>query len=383
MKIHFPKRLPASFAPLLVCGAGVIFSQLAVAAIDEASDIRVQGPGTRPQLGFACCDQGIAQMQSLFADTSVIASLKELHAQVAVAIVDFSPERVETVRRLNEDGVPVIAWIELAQEDGYYLNADTTLKAATRIGEFEKWTNENGLRWTAVGLDIEPNFGELAELKAHRWLSITTLVRNSFNGHRIAHAQRAYSAMIAELQARGYAVQTYQMPYLPAERSVHSTAFDRVLGTVDVRGNEEYLMLYTSEARRVGAGMIWSLGRNAQGITIGVTNGDTQAGVGNGPLDWNEFSRDLIVASHLTRLVGIYNLEGCVHQGFLPRLARMDWSQSVVLPAASIQRAERTGRILRTALRIFPFIPFLLFAALMFFAWLVRRWFLRRKAHSL
>jgi hypothetical protein len=119
MKLHFPKRLPAPFAPLLVCAAGVIFSQLAVAATDEASDIRVRGPGTRPQLGFACCDQGIAQMQALFADTSVIASLKELHAQVAVAIVDFSPERVKTVRRLNEDGVPVIAWIELAQEDGY------------------------------------------------------------------------------------------------------------------------------------------------------------------------------------------------------------------------------------------------------------------------
>jgi hypothetical protein len=383
MKLLFQKRLPASLVPLLVCSAGITFAQLTLSATDEASDIRVRGPGTRPQLGFACCDQGIAQMQALFADSSVIASLKELHAQVAVAIVDFSPERVGVVRRLNKEGVPVIAWIELAPEDGYYLNADNTLKAAARIREFEKWTGENGLRWAAVGLDIEPNFGELADLKAHRWRFFTTLVRNCFNGHRIAEARRAYSAMIAELQRRGYVVQTYQMPYLPAERSAHSTAFDRVLGTVDVRGNEEYLMLYTSEARQVGTGMIWSLGRNAQAISIGSTYGDSPAGLAAGPLDWNEFSRDLIVASHYTNHLGIYNLEGCARQGFLPRLVTMDWSQSVVLPAASIHRAERMGRILRTALRIFRFIPFVLLFGFLFFAWLMRRWFLRRRAHSI
>ncbi|MGA8742845.1 MAG: hypothetical protein WB561_16790 [Terracidiphilus sp.] len=364
---------------LCMSEAGVALPQLGSAASNESSGIRVQGPGIPPQLGFACCDRGIVQMQALFADPGVIAALKELRAQVAVAIIDFSPERVEIVHRLNEDGVPVIAWIVLAPEDGYYLNADTASKAAARVGEFEKWTNENGLRWAAVGLDIEPNFGEFAQLKAHRWRLFTTLVRNSFNGHRIAEARRTYSTIIAELQGHGYVVQSYQMPYLPAERSVHSTALDRLLGTVDVRGNEEYLMLYTSFARPVGAGMIWSLGRNAQAIAIGVTDGDTQAGSGMGPLDWNEFSRDLIVASHYTSHVGVYNLEGCVRQGFLPRLQTMDWSQSVVLPAASIQRAERTGRILRTALRIFPYIPFLLLAALVLLVLLVRRRLLRRR----
>ncbi len=382
MKRLFRTLLSISFAPY-IAGA-VALAQLAFTASNERSGVRVQGPGTPPQLGFACCDRGIAQMQALFADPRVIASLKELRSQVAIPIADFAPERVAVVRRLNQDSVPVIAWIVLASEDGYYLNADTTLQAVARIREFEKWTNENGLHWAAVGLDIEPNFGELAELKAHRWRLFTMLVRNSFNGHRIAEALRTYSAIIAELQGRGYVVQTYQMPYLPAERSTHSTALDRLLGTVDVRGNEEYLMLYTSFARPVGAAMIWSLGRNAQAITIGVTDGDTPAGSGSGPLDWNEFSRDLIVASHYTNHVGVYNLEGCVRQGFLPRLQTMDWSQSVVLPAASIQRAERTGRVLRTALRIFPFIPFLLLAALVIFVWLVRRWLLRRrKAQSL
>jgi hypothetical protein len=89
------------------------------------------------------------------------------------------------------------------------------------------------------------------------------------------------------------------MPYIPAEQSVHSTLLDRLLGTVDVRGDQEYLMLYTSFERPVGAGMIWSIGRSTQAISIGSTDGDSAAGSGAGPLNWDEFSRDLIVAKRI------------------------------------------------------------------------------------
>lgn len=73
-------------------------------------------------------------------------------------------------------------------------------------------------------------------------------------------------------------------------------------------------MLYTSFARQIGAGMIWSIGRNARAIPIGSTDGESSAGTGAGPLDWDEFTRDLIVASHFSKHIGIYDLEGCVRQ---------------------------------------------------------------------
>ena len=79
--------------------------------------------------------------------------------------------------------------------------------------------------------------------------------------------------------------------------------------------------------------MIWSLGRGAQGIAVGSTDGETPPGGGSGPLDWDEFSRDLIVASPYSRQLGVYDLEGCVRQGFLPRLKTMDWNKSVVIPS--------------------------------------------------
>jgi hypothetical protein len=60
-----------------------------------------------------------------------------------------------------------------------------------------------------------------------------------------------------------------------------------------------------------------------------------------GPLNWEEFSRDTIVASHFSHQVGVYSLEGCVRQGFLPRLETMDWNQGVEIPAAALARMHR------------------------------------------
>lgn len=315
-------------------------------------EIRIQGPGVRPQLGFACCDQGIAPMQALFADHDVVAALHDLHAQVAVAIADFSPERAQVVRFLNQQQIPVIAGVMLQTKDGPYFNADDVAEAPAQIAAFEKWTRENGLHWDAVGLDIEPNFGELAALKNHRWRLITKLFRNSLDGKRIERAQEAYSALIRQIQSQGYPVETYTMPYGPVERNLHTTLLDRLLGTVDVRGNENDVMIYTSYARPVGSAIILDLGPYAQGIVVGVTDGLPPAGSGFGPLDWEEFFSDLIVASHFAHHIGVYNLEGCVRQRFLPRLETMDWGGSVVIPAASISRAKRHVMALSIALWI-------------------------------
>ncbi len=347
---------------------------------ENSADLRVQGPGIPPHLEFACCDQGVEQMQALFARPDLPTSLKSLRATIAIATPDFSPQRANIVRLLNQQGIPAIAWIVLPTDQGYYLTADNAPQAAARIAAFETWTAENGLHWAGIGLDVEPNLAELSQLRSHKWHLITTMLARSVNGGRITRARQAYSALIDQIRSRGYPVQIYQMPYIPAERSVHSTIPDRLLGTVDLHGDQDYLMLYTSNARPVGAGMIWSLGPHASGIGVGSTDGDTNAGTGSGPLDWNEFSRDLIVASHFTTQVGVYNLEGCVRQGFLPRLLTMDWSQSVTLPRQSIQRAARLGLASRSILWVASNLIYLISAALLLIAGLLWRRNNRRKS---
>jgi hypothetical protein len=332
---------------VLLSGLVWVSAPARAATFDASTGISVPGPGARPEIAFACCDQGIGPMQALFADPGVIPELKSLDARVGVAIEDFSPERAQIVRRLNQEGVPAIAWLLLAKEDGYYLNADNATAAAARVTAFEQWTQENHLQWAAVGLDIEPDFAELKGLSGYRWRLTATLLEQALEFRRMARAQQDYVALIRKLQADGYAVQTYQMPYVLAERREGSELADRMLGTVDVQGNEEYVMLYSSFARPAGAGMIWFLGPDAQGIALGSTDGDGTAGSGRGPLSWDEFARDLTVAGHYSRRIAVYDLEGCVRQGYLARLNAMDWSAPAVIPSASISRVVRLGFLVR------------------------------------
>jgi hypothetical protein len=351
LKCIVPERcfLSRPLRTSLFLGICQIVAASALASTPSAG-ILVQGPGVAPQLMFACCDHGMSQMQSLLTNADVIANLKSLHAGLGVAIVDFTPERAELVRRLNGEGIPVIAGLGMPPEQGFYFNAENAPEAAARFAAFDAWSREQGLRWDAVGLDIEPNFAELASLNGHWWRLFTTLLWRAVDVQRMYRPQRAYSALIANIRSRGYFVQTYQLPYLPVEREAHSSLLDRMLGTVDVRGDQEVLMLYTSYAGPAGAAIIWKLGPDAQSIVICCTDGDPAANPA--VLDWNRFSRDLVVAGHFSHLIGVYNLEGCVRQGFLPRLKTMNWGQSVTIPAVAIRAANYRLRMLMLVLRI-------------------------------
>jgi hypothetical protein len=354
---------------LLPISLFVGISQLVAAsapASTPSAEILVQGPGVAPQLMFACCDHGMSQMQSLLNNADVIVNLKSLHAGLGVAIVDFTPERAALVRRLNSEGIPVIAGLGMPPEQGSYFNAQNAPEAAARFAAFDAWSRDQGLRWDAVGLDIEPNFAELASLNGHWWRLFTTLLWRAVDVQRMNRAQRAYSALIANIRSRGYFVQTYQLPYLPVERKAHSSLLDRILGTVDVRGDQEVLMLYTSYTGPVGAAIIWKLGPDAQSIAICCTDGDPAANPA--VLDWSRFSRDLIVAGHFSHLIGVYNLEGCVRQGFLPRLKTINWSQSVTIPAVAIRAANDRLRILGLALRISSHLLYFVFVLLLVIA---------------
>jgi hypothetical protein len=318
----------------------------------------------------------MSQMQSLLTNANVLANLKSLHAGLGVAIVDFTPERAELVRRLNWEGIPVVAGLGMPPEQGFYFNAENAPEAAARFAAFDAWSREQGLRWDAVGLDIEPNFAELASLNGHWWKLFTTFLWRAVDVQRMHRAQRVYSALIANIRSRGYFVQTYQLPYLPVERKAHSSLLDRMLGTVDVRGDQEVLMLYTSYAGPAGAAIIWKLGPDAQSIAICCTDGDPVANPA--VLDWSRFSRDLIVAGHFSHLIGVYNLEGCVRQGFLPRLKTMNWSQSVTIPAVALRAANHRLRMFRLVLRISSYLLYFVFVLLLAIALIGWRWRIRK-----
>jgi hypothetical protein len=371
-----------SIAPLRVTSNRVLpwlLSMIAGSALAAADAGNVQVRGQRSQLVFAC-DSDTPRLQSLFADPTLIPQLKDLRAEIALSLTDLSPERAQLVRRLNEAGIATIAWMALPASEGYYLNANSAPAAERRFAEFEKWTAENDLHWAAVGLDIEPSLDDWAQIQQrHRWRLVRTFLSRAFDGEKVARARAAYQKLIREMQEHGYAVETYQLLFVADARRVHSTLLERLFGIVDVRGNDEALTVYSSFNHALDGALVWSYGPDAQSIAVGSTasTGNPQTDAKFGPLNWEEFSTDLIVASHFSKLVGVYNLEGCIRRGFLPKLQSLNWEHPVRLSATTVVKAQKFRRGVQTALWVASHIVYIGIAWLLLIAWFAV--WLRRK----
>lgn len=345
------------------------------AANQSSGDVLVQGPAVRPQLFFACCDGEMTASQSLFADGSVITNLENLNAGVAIATDDLSPARAQIIERLNRAGIPVVAWFVVPSAQGYYLNAGNAKEAAAHFDAFEQWTAQYRLRWSAVGLDIEPDIRLFDDLAHHRTHLASEFLLRYFEFSKMHRARLAYGDLIRRIQSRGYSVQTYQLPLIVADRNAHVTLLERLLGIVDVRAGEEVVMIYPSFNKALGPAMIWTLGSDSQAISIGTTNG------GNYALNWDEFSSDLVVAAHFSKTIGVFNLEGSVERNYLVHLGSLDWNQPVTISAATLAKARRMHLVAVAVLWLGELAPFLFLALVIAFAWAlfrIGRWL---KAH--
>jgi hypothetical protein len=338
------------------------------------SDIRIErNPAVHPQLAFAC-ELATEQLQSFFSRQDVIDDLRQLDAGVSLSLADLSPGRAGIVRKLNEARVPVTAWLALPKEQGYYVNAANAPEAAERFAAFEKWTGDYGLRWARVGLDIEPNLQEFGALRRGNVAPlVAAVIRRCFDPGSVNRPRNAYAALIRRIQADGYQVETYQFPFIADGRKVHSTLLERLFGIVDVRGDREVFMAYTSFNHAIDSALIWEYGPEAQMIAVGSTAGDPELGARFGPLTWDEFSHDVVVASHFSPVVGVYSLEGCVHQGFLPRLKTMDWGQSVTIPVEASRKVIQLRARIQAALWTGSHLPYFAATILLVDLWLIWR----------
>ncbi|GAB4556500.1 MAG: hypothetical protein Kow0047_00010 [Anaerolineae bacterium] len=306
---------------------------------------------TSPQLSFFC-ELDADALQSLFADDQVIDDLKALQAGVNLGLLDLSRARAEVVRQLNQAGIPVTAWLLLPREQGYWLNMGNAPLAAARYAHFKAWSAENDLRWSGVGLDIEPDIREVQQLIERKWSAIARLLRRTLDREGLRRAQAEYSALVAQIRADGYRVDSYVIPFVLDERKAGSSVLQRALGLVDIPADREIPMLYTSYMRPKGPGLLWSYAAESQAVGLGVTGGGVQIeGMPQiPPLDWQEFERDLRLARRWTQDIHIFSLEGCIEQGFLGRLRDFDWTQPVTPPLELADQVARMRRLLGIAL---------------------------------
>jgi hypothetical protein len=292
-----------------------------------------------PRLTFFCELESEA-LQALLSEP-VLADLRALKASLSLGLLDLSPERAKSVRRLNQAGIPVIAWLLLPKSQGYWFNLDNAPHAIERYKAFQAWTIEHNLKWDGVGLDIEPDIHEIGLWRNQKQRLLPEVAHRMLRRRRLAEAQAAYKALVNRIHADGYRVDSYILPFMVDERKTGATLLRRTLGLVDLATDREVMMLYTSQLRPHGVGLLASYAPQAQSVGIGVTGGGVEIeGVSSSPLNWEEFSRDLRLAWYWCNDLHIFSLEGCVRQGFLNRLKTFAWDQPILLPEVNLRQVN-------------------------------------------
>lgn len=319
----------------------------------------------KPELTFFT-ELDSVSLTELFKDKSVFNDLQALDAAVSLGILDLSEARAKVVKRLNKAGIPVIAWLLLPEEEGYWFNIDNYEHAAARYESFKAWTEQYDLQWAGIGLDIEMDIQYLRTLMEQEQTEklFKTLVQRYMDKRRVFRARRAYEDLVSQIHADGYLVESYHLPFISEERRAHATVLQRTVGLVDFETDREVLMLYSSFIRPSGAAVLWSYAPEADSVGVGNTGGgvDVEGVIDLEPLTWEEFSRDLRLCVMREKPIHIFCLEGCIQQGFLSQLVAFDWDEPTALPD-SLTRIRLLRTVVAAVLWVFER-PWVILAAL-------------------
>jgi hypothetical protein len=306
---------------------------------------------TAPRLTFYT-ELASQDLERLINETTVLDDLRALQAALGLTLPVLDSDRAHVVHCLNEAGIPMSAWLLLPKEQGLFLNVDNADQAVAHYLEFRNWTAKHQLCFAGVGLDIEPDMRELEKYTdERRGQLLQSLPHRLLDHETVRRAQMTYQALVMEMRADGYVVETAQLPWIVDERRVGSTLLQRVFRVVDVPADREILMLYTSffkylRAETLGLGILGSYISEGQVVGKGTTGGGVETTVST----WEEFERDLHLAGQSSRDIGIHSLEGCVRQGFLSRLEAFDWGRPPALPTGPVRQVNQMRQALRCLL---------------------------------
>ena len=291
----------------------------------------------KPTITFFC-ELQINELKELFANNQTISQLQKINANVSMGLQDFSSERAAIVKKLTRAGIPVSAWLLLPKDQGYWTSLDTVSETVRCYQNFKEWTQKNKLQWAAVGLDIEPRIDRIQILSSNWYRYLPQLISRLLSPINYSNREAELRSLVNMIRLDGYAVETYNIPFVIEERKADSRILTKIFGTPPLDADREVLMLYSSSFGKYGDAILWSYAHQADAIGLGSTGGGVELADGR-PMQsmrWMDLRRDLLIAKKFTQHIYIFSLEGAVVNGYLDRLADFDWNEAVVIP-------EKTG----------------------------------------
>jgi|WetSurSiteA1Bulk_404760.scaffolds.fasta_scaffold00561_2 hypothetical protein len=306
--------------------------------------------GGKPHLSFFC-ELPEKEFTILFSDSSLINELSAMRISIRIGLHDFGKDRTTTIKRLNQAGIPVYAWLLLPEEDGYWFNMYNGIKAQNRYEDFKKWTAENQIKWEGIGLDLEPDMNDAKLLMTHPWKFGWKAYKRLYDNKSLNSATVIYQKLISSMKADGYLVESYIIPFLFEERAKKTKSLQKLLGIVDIETEKEIPMSYTSGLGNPAIIPLYHT--DNMPIALGSTGGGVKIeGFELAALTWDKLERDLIIASKLTDEIVVFCLETSVQKGFLENIKKIDFNQKAPDISIEIEKQKKTNNLIRFILVI-------------------------------
>jgi len=271
-----------------------------------------------PRLSFFNEQEG-QDLKELFSDSTLIPILKELHAEVRMGILDLSPERVEVIKRLNEAGIPVVAWLLLPKEKGYWFHSGNVEEAFERYYEVRNWAKDAGIDFSGIGIDLELDYHNLELFKTKPLKLFGKLIGRLYAKEEFLQAKVEYEKLINTIRNDGYVIESYYIPLVRYETERGQTALQQVSKFMDLKTDRDIPMLYTSfTGNPYGILKVLAIDENLKQVAIGSTGGGFDPTMPS--MTWEDLAYDLRLAARTASEIHVFCLEATVEKGYLQGL---------------------------------------------------------------
>ena len=278
------------------------------------------------------------ELVQLFKDSTLIPNLQAIHGEIRMGTLDLTPERAGIVKKLNEAGIPVVAWLVLSEQDGYFSNSINADLSKKRYQEIKNWANQNQLKLKGIGFDFEVDMNDLKLAKSSPLkFAYKMFTRLYEDDSHLKLAKLKYDTLMSQVKADGYAVEGYFMPYINDEVANGTTSIQKMARFIPYKTGNDIPMLYSS-LNGNGDGMLKLYGADVHLYATGL--GSTGGGIDtSGLLTYERLVHDMNVAFKTVKEVHIFSLEGAVKSGMLQKLLTYKYDSTVAYNQNEIQGA--------------------------------------------
>jgi len=301
-------------------------------------------------------------LMELFSDSTVVQDLKKLNAEIRMGIMDISTERAEIIRTLTNEGIPVVAWLLLPEEEGYWFHAGNGDQAIARYQEVKRWADSHFIQLAGIGMDLELDYNDVIAAKENPWSLLTSLPPRLYDRSEVEEGRKKYAKLISMIKADGYMVESYYASFVKDETAVGNTSIQQLTKFLDIKTDREIPMLYSSFMGNAD-GLLEVYGREPgiKTIALGSTGGGIDPSLPT--LTWEDLTHVLNLSSRFADEVHIFSLEGAVEKGYLKKLTTFEFNPDITPDPKQIESVRDLQRFFKGLSQVLSY-PTLFFTGL-------------------